>query len=124
MIETLQAAADAADISDAADFVSIGTNDLAAVVLGGDRADASRALHPEVLRVVDSIVRAAHAGGRRVTVCGEVAADPRGARLLVGLGVDGLSVATQRFAGVARVLSATTLEECRSAARAALSEAP
>jgi multiphosphoryl transfer protein len=124
MIETPEAARDAAAIAGAADFVCIGTNDLAPLVLGARRADGAHALHPRVLAAVADVVHAAHAHRRRVTVCGEVAADPRGARVLIGLGVDALSVAPARFADVARTLSATTLDECRAAAEAALSEVP
>jgi phosphotransferase system HPr (HPr) family protein len=122
MIETPEAARAAAAIAGASDFVSIGTNDLAARVLGVARTHASLALHPHVLAVVAEVVRTAHAHSRRVTVCGEVAADPRGSRVLVGLGVDALSVGTARFADVVRTLATTTREECHAAAQAALSE--
>lgn len=120
MIETPEAARDAAEIAHAADFVCIGTNDLAALVLGVGRAQAATAIHPRVLAVVDEIVQAAHAQRRRVTVCGEIAADPHGSRVLIGLGVDALSVAPARFAEVARTLSATTRPECRALAEEAL----
>ncbi|HZU83958.1 MAG TPA: HPr family phosphocarrier protein [Polyangiaceae bacterium] len=121
MIETPEAARDAAAIVEAADFVCLGTNDLAALVLGVGRADASRALDRRVLALVSDAIGAAHARGRRVTVCGEIAADPPGARVFVGLGVDALSVATSRFAELARGLSNATREECRAAAAASLS---
>jgi phosphotransferase system HPr (HPr) family protein len=124
MIETPEAAHDAATIAGAADFVCVGTNDLAALVLRVGRAEAERALRPPVLALVAEIVRAAHAHRRRVTICGELAADPTGARVLVGLDVDALSVAPARFASVARALHATTREECRAAAEAALRERP
>jgi phosphotransferase system HPr (HPr) family protein len=123
MIETPEAAQDAANIAQAADFVCIGTNDLAAVMLGAGRTSAASALHPCVLAVVKGVICAAHVHGRRVTVCGEVAAHPRGSRVLIGLGVDALSVATTRFADVVRTLSTATSEECSAAAEASLSEA-
>ena len=122
MIETPAAAREAESIALAADFVCIGTNDLAALVLGTGRAEVTRALDGRVLAVVREVVRAAHTQGRSVSVCGEIAADPRGSRVLVGLGVDALSVAPTRFAEVARALSRSTLEECRAAALAAASE--
>jgi multiphosphoryl transfer protein len=122
MIETPEAARDTAAIAALADFVCIGTNDLASLVLGLDRSDAAQALHPRVLALIEQIVRASHASGKKVTVCGEVAADPRGARILVGLGVDALSVAPPRLAGALQALDGATLDECRAAAREAARE--
>jgi phosphoenolpyruvate-protein kinase (PTS system EI component) len=124
MIETPGAARDAAAIAGEADFVCIGTNDLAPLVLGVQRAEVALALDPRVLAVIAGVVRAAHAHRRRVTVCGEIAADPRGACVLIGLGVDALSVAPTRFADLVRALYGTRPDECRAAAEAALSEAP
>jgi phosphoenolpyruvate-protein kinase (PTS system EI component) len=117
MIETPEAAADAAAIASAADFVCIGTNDLASLVLGAERTDASQALHPHVLALIARIIELVHECRKKVTVCGEVAADPRGARVLVGLGVDALSVAPPRVAGVVRALDGATIDDCRAAAR-------
>jgi phosphocarrier protein FPr len=79
-------------------FFSIGTNDLSQYVLAADRDDervASLAdpLHPSVLRLVRQVVEAARSHGRRVGVCGEAAADVEAVPLLLGLGVDELSVA-------------------------------
>ena len=122
MIETPEAARDTAAIAALADFICIGTNDLASLVLGLDRTDAAQALHPRVLAVIAEIVRSAHASGKKVTVCGEVAADPRGARILVGLGVDALSVAPPRLAGAVAALDGATLDDCRAAARDAARE--
>jgi phosphotransferase system HPr (HPr) family protein len=119
MIETIEAARTTEQIADHADFVCIGTNDLAASVLGVDRARAS-SLSPAVLAVVRDIVEAAHAKGRTVTVCGELAADDRGGRILVALGVDALSVAPTRLEAVRRVLLASTAEERRTLADEAL----
>jgi phosphoenolpyruvate-protein kinase (PTS system EI component) len=124
MIETPEAARDAAAIALASDFVCIGTNDLAARLLGVGRAQAAHALDSRVIAVVDAVIGTAHAHGRRVTVCGEMAADPRGSRVLIGMGADALSVATSRFAEVVRSLSNTTRQECRATAAAALSETP
>jgi phosphoenolpyruvate-protein kinase (PTS system EI component) len=120
MIETPEAARDADAIADAADFVCIGTNDLASLVLDVARSDAGQALDPRVLAIVARVVECAHARGKRVTICGEVAADERGARILVGLGVDALSVASPRLGAAASVLEGATLDDCRAAARAAL----
>jgi phosphotransferase system HPr (HPr) family protein len=122
MIETPESVRMASAIAQASDFVCIGTNDLAALLLGSERSDASQALDRRVLALIDQVVRAAHAVGKRVTICGEVAADPRGAKVLVGLGVDALSVAPPRVAETASALEAVTIEECRAIARESLSE--
>ena len=122
MIETPEAARDTAAIAAAADFVCIGTNDLAALVLGVERSDASQALDARVLALVARVVDTVHACGKKVTVCGEVAADPRGARVLTGLGVDALSVAPPRMADTATALDGATLDDCRAAAREAMPE--
>jgi phosphotransferase system HPr (HPr) family protein len=121
MIETPEAARAAASIAAAADFVCIGTNDLASLVLGVERTDAHQALAPQVLALIARVVEQAHAASPRksVTVCGEVAADPRGARILIGLGVDALSVAPPRLADTVRALEHATLDECRLLAREA-----
>jgi phosphoenolpyruvate-protein kinase (PTS system EI component) len=65
-------------------------------------------------------VEAAHAVGREVTVCGELAALARGARILVGLGVDALSVAPGKLARVRAALAAASKEDCAREAQQAL----
>ncbi len=79
------------------DFFSIGTNDLTQYLLAVDRnntrvAELYDTLHPAVLRAVRQVVREAHAAGRPVAVCGEMAGDPAAALLLLGMGVDSLSM--------------------------------
>lgn len=122
MIETPDAVDDASAIARAADFVCIGTNDLASLLLGTGRTDASQALDRRVLARIAQAVRISHAHGKKVTVCGEIAADPRGARVLVGLGVDALSVAPAGLAGAVRTLESASAEDCRAAAAAAAGE--
>jgi len=119
MIETPDAVERIGSIADAADFVCIGTNDLTAFVLGVDRAGAALTLDRRVLALVRKIVEGAHSRGKQVTVCGEVAGDERGARILVGLGVDALSVAPMRVAPIRVALGATTRATCDDEARAA-----
>jgi phosphoenolpyruvate-protein kinase (PTS system EI component) len=116
MIETPGAAEDAASIARAADFVCVGTNDLAALVLGTERTDVAQAHDARVLRLVSRVVDATHALGKKVTVCGEIAADPCGARVMVGLGVDALSVAPPRLQGTVRALEGVSIEDCRAVA--------
>ena len=102
MVETPEAACAAHLLAHHAAFMSIGTNDLAAAVLGVDRfaPGCSMAHHPRVLGAIAATVRAAHRVGIRVEVCGEAASDPVGVPLLVGLGVDELSVGASRVGAV------------------------
>jgi multiphosphoryl transfer protein len=75
---------------------------------------------PALLRLVDLTVRGAQAHGRWVGVCGELAGDVDGARLLAGLGVSELSMAPPRIADVKQTLRELDLERARAAARRAL----
>jgi phosphocarrier protein FPr len=120
MVETPGAVDQIDGIAAVSDFVSIGTNDLFATVTGQDRADAPLSLDPRALRMVERVIVGAHAHARKVSVCGEVAGDPQGARILVGLGVDALSVATARFAQTKLLLRDTTIDDCRAVAHEAL----
>jgi phosphoenolpyruvate-protein phosphotransferase len=97
MIEVPAAAITADTIVEESDFLSIGSNDLVQYTLAADRQDPRHAdvavfHNPAVLRLVAGTIRAAHARGRQVTICGEAAAEPLALPLLVGMGVDGLSV--------------------------------
>jgi phosphotransferase system HPr (HPr) family protein len=123
MIESPDAARAVDEIAAVADFVCIGTNDLAAFVRGEDRAHALAAPQdPRVLALVRTIVEAAHRHRRHVTVCGEIAGDPETAVILAGLGVDAVSVAPSRFAAVKGALAATSGEACRDAAERAIAK--
>ena len=110
------------------DFFSIGTNDLTQFTLAVDRgndlvAGLYRELHPAVLGLMAQTVAAAQAVGLPVSVCGEIAADPRVTPLLVGLGVDTLSASPAYLTLVKRVLRAFTLDEAQDLARRALRQA-
>ena len=110
MIESAAAVPLVSDWAAQVAFFALGTNDLTASALGLDRDDpvsASQAdsLHPGMLRMIDSVVTAAHAAGRPVTVCGEMAADPIGAVTLAALGIDSLSVPVNQFATVRQALA-------------------
>jgi len=108
-----------------ADFFSVGTNDLTQFTLGVDRgndlvASRYRELHPAVLCLLDRTVRAAHEAGITVSLCGELAGDPRATALLVGLGFDALS-ASPAYLGLARrVLTSLTLPDAQALAQQAL----
>jgi phosphoenolpyruvate-protein kinase (PTS system EI component) len=104
MVETPRAAGAARALAAASDFLSIGTNDLTAATLGVDRfsGGAKRSYDPRVLAHIAASVDGAHAAGRRIEVCGEAASDPMLLPLLVGLGVDELSVGAARVGVVRR----------------------
>jgi phosphoenolpyruvate-protein kinase (PTS system EI component) len=120
MIETPEAVARCESIAAASDFICIGTNDLFAIVTGRSRVDTPLSPDRRVLRMIQRVVDAARAHRREVSVCGEMASDPNGARILVGLGVQVLSVATGRFAKTKLSLRDVSLEDCRDVAREAL----
>jgi len=128
MIEVPSAALLSEEILAEADFVSIGTNDLAQYALAVDRqagglADLQDPWHPGLLRLVRLVGEAGTRTGRPVGVCGEAAADPLLARVLVGLGVRSLSMAPPALSAVRRSLADVTLDECRDLARAVLGTA-
>lgn len=125
MIEVPSAALLAPVLATEVDFFSIGTNDLTQYTLAIDRGHPSLSaqadgLHPAVLNLIDMTVRAAHAHGKWVGVCGELAADPQAVPLLVGLDVDELSVAARSIAEVKAQVRALSIEQARSQARQAL----
>jgi phosphoenolpyruvate-protein kinase (PTS system EI component) len=122
MIETRAAVAGVAAIAAAADFLSIGTNDLTADVLGADRfaAGTAAAHDPRVLAAIAATTTAAAAAGRVVEVCGEAASEPLMVPLLVGLGVDELSVGAARVAATRAAVRALGAGTCSALARRAL----
>jgi phosphocarrier protein FPr len=125
MVETASAALLAERFAREADFFSIGTNDLTQYTLAMDRtnprlAPQVDALHPAVLRLIERTVAGAHAHGRWAGVCGALAGDPLAVPVLVGLGVDELSVDVPIVPAVKARVRTLSLEECRVTAREAL----
>ena len=107
------------------DFFSIGSNDLTQYVLAMDRTNArlaaiADALHPAVLRAIRATVEGADRPRIPVAVCGELAADPLGAAVLVGLGVDELSMDAGALDEVRLALSLVTLPELQDLATRAV----
>jgi phosphocarrier protein FPr len=106
------------------DFFSIGTNDLAGQVLGLDRRDPTArpalAADPRVLRLVARVTGAGRRAGIGVSVCGDAAADPHVLPLLIGLGVDTLSVPAARVERVRTWVSALDSAACAALAERAL----
>jgi phosphoenolpyruvate-protein kinase (PTS system EI component) len=122
MIETPLGVGNAAAIAERSDFLSIGTNDLTAAALGEDRfaENAAHTHDPRVLRLIAESVAAAHHAGITVEVCGEAASDPLVLPLLVGLGVDEVSVGAARVGAVRRWIRGLSAEHAGTLARSAL----
>jgi phosphotransferase system enzyme I (PtsI) len=104
-----------------AEFVSIGTNDLIQYLLAVDRTDPRvtglyQPLHPAVVRLIHHVVRAAEAAGLPLAVCGEMAAHPLHALLLVGLGVRDLSMTPAAIPRVKAALRAVSFAEAHAVA--------
>lgn len=125
MIEVPSAVIMADELAEEVHFFSIGTNDLTQYVLAMDRvhpvlAKQADGLHPAVLRMVGRTVQAANAAGRWVGVCGGIAGDPRGALILVGLGVTELSVSIPSVAAVKAQMRRVSLADMDALAKRAL----
>lgn len=125
MVEVPSSALLAEQILATADFASIGTNDLTQYTMAADRLLGSVAglqdpWHPAVLKLVREIGTAGTKTGKPVGVCGEAAADPLLAVVLVGLGVTTLSMAPAALADVRAELLRHTKEQAQALAEAAL----
>jgi phosphoenolpyruvate-protein kinase (PTS system EI component) len=124
MIELPEAVADADGLAAAAGFLSIGSNDLTCQLLRLDRRDpaATPAMtaHPVVLRAIAAVVAAGHRYGRQVSVCGDAAAHPLVAPLLIGLGCDVLSVAPAALDEVRARIRRLDMRTCAAAAEDAM----
>jgi phosphoenolpyruvate-protein phosphotransferase len=125
MVETPAAVFALDALAQEAAFFSLGTNDLTQYVMAADRlnpqlADLCRPTQPAVLRAIHSAAQSARAAHRHVGVCGEMAADPRLALLLVGLGFESLSMAPASIPAVKTALAVHTLNELRTFAERVL----
>ncbi|WP_182380264.1 phosphoenolpyruvate--protein phosphotransferase [Nocardioides sp. WS12] len=110
------------------DFLSIGTNDLTQYTMAADRmcsdlAHLTDPWQPAVLQLVALTAQAGQRAGKPVGVCGEAAADPLLACVLVGLGITSLSMAAAAVRPVGAQLATVTLDQCRKMADAALAAA-
>ena len=128
MIEVPAAALLADKILEHVEFLSIGTNDLTQYTMAADRMSAELATltdpwQPGVLALVAQTARAGAAVGKPVGVCGEAAADPLLACVLIGMGITSLSAAASAVTPVGAKLASVTLQQCRDAAEAALATA-
>ena len=125
MIEVPSAVAVADLLAREVDFFSIGTNDLTQYVMAADRGNArvaglADAFQPAVLRLVRDATLAAHAAGIRIGMCGELAGNPLATPVLLGLGLDELSMSAPAIPAVKAAVRELTLDEARQIAGAVL----
>jgi phosphotransferase system enzyme I (PtsI) len=128
MVEVPSAALLADEVLAVVDFVSVGTNDLAQYTFAADRqlsalAELNDPWQPALLRLIAMVGAAGRRHGKPVGVCGEAAADPMLAAVLVGLGASSLSLTAGLLSEVAGVLARVDADTCGRAARLALAAA-
>jgi phosphocarrier protein FPr len=116
MVETPAAALLMSSFAERLDFFSIGTNDLTQYALAAERGnenlkDYADPLHPVVLRLIGQVVSEAHRCGKPVAVCGETAADAVAVPVLIGLGVDELSMAPEAIPRIKSAVRALASKE-------------
>jgi phosphoenolpyruvate-protein kinase (PTS system EI component) len=107
------------------DFFSIGTNDLSQYTMAADRTNAAvaglaDAFHPAVLRLIQRVIDAAHAAGKWVGLCGELAGEPLAIPILLGLGLDEFSMNAPAIPQAKEMIRGLRVDEARSIAAAAL----
>lgn len=125
MIEVPSAVAVADKLAEICDFFSIGTNDLTQYVMAADRGNASVStlcdnLNPAVLRMIAMTCEAARKAGIEVGMCGELAGNARASALLLGLGLDELSMNGPAIPDVKEAVRSVSMDECRALAEKAL----
>ncbi len=125
MIEVPSAVAISDQLAKEADFFSIGTNDLTQYVMAADRGNANvaelaNALQPAVLRLIRQTVENAHHADIWVGVCGELAGNALVTAVLVGLGVDELSMSAPAIPAVKAQIRSFSIREAQKIAKSAL----
>ncbi len=118
MIEVPSAAVISDIIAKEVDFLSIGTNDLIQYTMAVDRINADVAhlyepMHPAILRLLKNIIDSAHAAGKNVGMCGEMAGDPLYTVILLGLGLDEFSMSAVQIPKVKKIIRSISKAEAK-----------
>jgi phosphotransferase system enzyme I (PtsP) len=116
MVEVPSAVYQARELARRVDFLSVGSNDLTQYLLAVDRnnarvADLYHSYHPAVLQALKIVADAAHAEGKAVSICGELAGDPGAAIMLLAMGYDTLSMGAYSLAKAKYVIRQVTTEQ-------------
>lgn len=127
MVEVPATALMASQFAKEVDFFSIGSNDLTQYTLAMDRghsrlAPFADAMNPAVLRLIAETVKGAHLHGKWVGVCGGIASDLQAVAILVGIGVDELSVSVPSIPAVKAEIRTRSLAECQDLAKRAMDQ--
>lgn len=126
MIEVPSAAVMAEEFAAEVNFVSIGTNDLIQYLLAVDRgneivAPLYQEFHPAVIRILNKIIHSGKQGEAKISMCGEMAADVLATPLLVGLGLDSMSVSASAIPHIKKIIRSLNYEEVKKLAEDCLS---
>ena len=119
MIEVPSAVLLADEFAKEVDFFSIGTNDLIQYTLAVDRGNELisglfKEFHPAILRSISKIITAAHKNDIKVSVCGEMASNPLASAVLIGLGIDELSVTPNIFPKIKQIIRTINFKEIKA----------
>ncbi len=122
MIEVPSAAVMAEEFAAEVDFISIGTNDLIQYLLAVDRGNEIisslyQEFHPAVIRTLNKIINSSKKGQARVSMCGEMAADILATPLLVGLGLDSMSVSAAAIPHIKKIIRTIKYSEAKKLAK-------
>ncbi len=128
MIEIPAAALLANQLAKEVDFFSLGTNDLIQYMMACDRmnphvSNLYQPFHPSILTIIKQVIEAAHQSGKWVGVCGEMASDPLAAQLLIGMGIDELSMNASQILPIRRMIRTTSFTQLQQIVKTSLSYA-
>ncbi len=125
MVEVPSAVIMASEFAKEVDFFSIGTNDLIQYILAVDRGNEIvnnlyQEFHPAIVRTIYHLIDNAKSGGAKVSICGEMAADPLAVPLLVGLGMDSISVSAASVPTVKKIVRSIKYSDVENLAKQCL----
>lgn len=125
MIEVPSAAAMAKDFAEESDFLSIGTNDLIQYTLAVDRGNEIvsklyQEFHPSIVRFIHHVAKEGKKVGKPVSLCGEMAADPFAVPLLVGLGLESLSISPSIIPQIKKIIRSISYKDAKELAEKCL----